>query len=72
MTQLMILNLFGTKITDEGVQDLKNLKRLAVLDLISTQVTDRAIKGVPTGVAQMHNLGWSRLNCGCCDILTHG
>jgi hypothetical protein len=44
LTQLLSLDLKGTKITDAGLEHLKGLDNLFELDLLETDVTDEGIK----------------------------
>ena len=44
LSQLEVLELKGTKITDTGLEHLKGLKRLQILSLFQTKVTDAGIE----------------------------
>jgi Leucine-rich repeat (LRR) protein len=46
MTKLKHLDLFGTRITDEGLEHLKGLTSLTTLDLSRTQITDAGLEQI--------------------------
>jgi len=58
LRQLQTLDLSGTKITDAGLEHLKDLPQLQTLDLSGTKVTDAGLERLQ-GLRQLQELGLS-------------
>jgi hypothetical protein len=53
-----LIYLYGTKVTDAGLEELKNLKTLSELDLRGTAVTDEGVKKLQKALPKCQILHW--------------
>ena len=59
LENLEYLNLYGTKVTDEGLQNLENLKKLKKLYVWQTGVTQAGVDKLKSAVPGIYvNMGW--------------
>ena len=57
LTQLQWLNLYGTRVTDAGLQHLKGLTRLQSLDLTGSAVTAAGVRDLKKALPKVQICG---------------